>query len=69
MIDTMNPDLFLQPTPLINSDHPDIISKASELTQDFSKLEDKARAIFYFIRDKIPYEFRAQLAEDAYHAS
>lgn len=68
MIDTMDLD-FLKPTSLINSDHPDIISKAGELTKTFSKVEDKARALFYFIRDKIPYVFRAQKEEDAYRAS
>jgi transglutaminase-like putative cysteine protease len=60
---------YLQSTPLINSDHPDVKAKQSEITRNASNPEERARSIFYFIRDSIPYEFRAQLHENAYLAS
>lgn len=64
-----DPASYLQSTKLINSGHPHIIKKGIELTQDCSDPADRARAIFYFIRDDILYEFHAPLAEEAYRAS
>ena len=60
---------FLKPTRLINSDHPDILRKSDELTSHQERIEDKARSIFYFIRDEISYDFRATFNEDEYLAS
>jgi transglutaminase-like putative cysteine protease len=60
---------FLLPSKLINSDHPDIIRKAAELTAGVKRFEDKAKKIFYFIRDGIPYEFQAAFEEEEYLAS
>jgi len=60
---------FLIPTKCIESQHPTIIAKAKELTDENVTVEEKARSIFYFIRDKIRYEFRAKFHERAYLAS
>ncbi len=60
---------FLHPTELIDSDHPAIISKANEITGLKREPEDKAKAIFYFVRDYIRYIFRADLDEQKYKAS
>ena len=60
---------FLNPTKLIDSEHPAIIKKAGELTVGLDSAVDKARAIFYFIRDEIQYEFRAKFDEKEYFAS
>lgn len=60
---------FLIPTTFIESQHPAIITKAKELTDGPLTAEDKARNIFYFIRDEIRYEFRAKFKADKYLAS
>jgi len=60
---------FLQPTILINSQHPEIIDKANELITNIALPEEKAQRIFYFIRDDIRYEFRAKFEEEQYRAS
>lgn len=46
-----NFSVFLQPTDYINCDHPDIVSKATELTQNCKSDFDKVRALFEFVRD------------------
>ncbi|MBC8183461.1 transglutaminase domain-containing protein [candidate division KSB1 bacterium] len=65
----IKPDQYLHSTILINSDHPDIINKASELTQESDTPEEKARKLFYFIRDHIRYVFNADREKDQYSAS
>lgn len=60
---------YLAPTKLINSLHPEIIQKAGELTVGTISTEEKARRIFYFIRDEVRYVFRAQFEEEKYFAS
>ncbi len=60
---------FLTPTKLIDSSHPDILRKADELTSSTSQKEEMARHLFYFIRDEIPYEFKATFEEKEYVAS
>jgi transglutaminase-like putative cysteine protease len=46
-----NLSLFLQPTENVNSDHPNIMHKAEELTRDLQNDADKARLLFEFVRD------------------
>lgn len=48
----------------IDHDHPDIIKKAKELTDDIEDDWEKVIAIFEFIRDKIVYNF-APVIENA----
>ena len=60
---------FLKPTELINSDHPVIQAKAIELTTGLKSTEEKARRLFYFIRDEIRYVFRAGQKAEEYPAS
>ena len=60
---------FLLPSKLINFEHPDIIQKSTELTAGVNRIEDKAEKVFYFIRDRILYEFQAAFEEEAYLAS
>jgi transglutaminase-like putative cysteine protease len=43
--------IFLQATQYINSDHPDIVAKAAELTQECKTQEDEARVLYEFVRD------------------
>ncbi|UCE07643.1 MAG: transglutaminase family protein [bacterium] len=60
---------YLISTKLIESQHQLIVDKAKELTANAVKLEHKARNIFYFMRDKIRYEFRVKFKEEEYLAS
>ncbi len=60
---------YLKPTKLINYNHPEIIQKANELTVDFEKQEEKAQALFCFIRDEIRYVFHADREKEFYKAS
>jgi transglutaminase-like putative cysteine protease len=49
---------YLQPTYVINSDHDDIIRFAEEAVDGASDPIEKARRIFYQVRDKIVYDPR-----------
>ena len=60
---------YLLPSKLINSDHPSIVRKSEEITSGTVQVEDKARDIFYFIRDQICYDFNASFQEEDYYAS
>ena len=60
---------FVVPTKLIDSQNPAIIAKAGELTTNVVQVEDKAKYIFYFVRDNIHYNFRAKFDEEEYLAS
>jgi transglutaminase-like putative cysteine protease len=62
-------DKYLQATKLINSNHLEIVQKANELTSASDIAEEKARALFYFMRDQISYVFRADSDEKFYNAS
>lgn len=42
---------FLKPTQFIDSDNPEIISKANELTQNCKSDTEKVKALFEFVRD------------------
>lgn len=53
--DNVNLDDYLKPTKMCDSDNPIIIQKAHELTDSASTDKEKAKAIFYFIRDEIEF--------------
>ena len=46
---------FLKPTPAIDCDNPSIRQKALELTEGQEEAIDKAKGLFYFVRDEIKY--------------
>lgn len=46
---------YLKPTPIIDSDNESIREKAQELTQKHEDDIDKAKALFYFVRDEFKY--------------
>lgn len=48
-------DKYLKPTNLCDFDHPSIVSKAKELTQNTTLQKEMALNIFYFVRDEIRY--------------
>jgi transglutaminase-like putative cysteine protease len=46
---------YLKPTPVFDADSESIREKAREITQDYENDIEKAKALFYFVRDKIEY--------------
>ena len=62
-------DKYLQATKLINSNHFEIVQKTNELTSASDIPEEKARALFYFVRDQIRYVFHADSDEKFYDAA
>jgi len=50
-----NLDLYLKPTFAIDSDSEVVKEKATSLTEKYSSQKEKAKALFYFVRDEIKY--------------
>ena len=50
---SMNP--YLQPTFFMDWDHPDILTLSTSLTRGIDDEGEKARQLFYFVRDEIRY--------------
>lgn len=50
-----NLDLFLKPTFVIDSDSKTVKEKAALLTEKYNLQKEKARELFYFVRDEIKY--------------
>ena len=46
---------YLKPTPIIDCEHWTIREKADELTKSQKEVKEKARTLFYFVRDEIKY--------------
>lgn len=46
---------FLQPSTVVDCDHPAVKSKSTELVNNKNNAVDRAVALFYFVRDAIPY--------------
>lgn len=46
---------YLRPAPGIDSDNPDIERKAGELCGSLKDIADKAKSLFYWVRDEIRY--------------
>lgn len=48
-------DIYLRPTPIIDCDNVSITQKAQELVDGKQEIPDKAKGLFYFVRDEIKY--------------
>lgn len=46
---------YLKPTATFNCDNESIRQKAEDLTKDVEKVADKAKSLFYFVRDEIRF--------------
>ncbi len=46
---------YLKPTSIVNFDHPTVKNKAQEITIGQMETIEKARSLFYFVRDTIKY--------------
>jgi len=65
-----DPNDFLSPTEIIDSDTPSVRAKALELTRGLQTDREKAVALYYFVRDEIKHNAYAPLYElDRYKAS
>jgi len=60
---------YSQPTDLINADHPLIRKQVDALQHGAGCDEERARRLFYFIRDEIKYDFKPKLEASGYRAS
>lgn len=56
---------FLEPTFFIDCDNAIIREKSQELTANIDETLEKARSIFYFVRDKIRYNVYSTRSEDS----
>lgn len=63
-------DEYLRATPAIEVDHPRIRAKVAELLDDGMPAPDRARRLFAFVRDGIPYNlFMISMHPDDFRAS
>lgn len=53
----MDPGKYLIPSPIIDSDHPDVARAAGELARGSRSEEETARRCFEFVRDRIFHSF------------
>ncbi|MBN1574278.1 MAG: transglutaminase domain-containing protein [Deltaproteobacteria bacterium] len=53
--DMKDMEIYLKPTKVIDSDHPDVRGVALSLTKGLNTDPERAEKIFYFVRDKIRY--------------
>ena len=61
---------YLKSTPIIDSDNGSVINKAQELTKGLDGAIEKAKALFYFVRDKIRYNiYVPKYPADTFRAS
>jgi transglutaminase-like putative cysteine protease len=61
----VGPERCLGPTDVIESDDPEIREKAASLVAGLSTDGERARALFEFVRDSIPYDFTPTLRSRA----
>ena len=64
-----NLDLYLKPTFAIDSDSKAIKEKATMLTEKYNSQKEKAKELFYFVRDKIKYNPYPPHSIEGYRAS
>jgi transglutaminase-like putative cysteine protease len=53
---------YLEPTELIDADHPDVVAAAQRLTRDCTTEREKLERIYYFVRE-MPYDILASFRE------
>ena len=64
-----NLDLCLKPTFAVDSDSKVITEKATLLTKKYSSQKERAKELFYFVRDKIQYNPYPSFSIEDYRAS
>jgi len=53
---------YLEPTPIIDCDHPDVVAAARQLTEGCSGEAEKLRRIYYYVRE-LPYDILASFRD------
>ena len=64
-----NPDLCLKPTFVIDSDSEVVKERATRLTEKCSSQREKAKVLFYFVRDEVKYSPYPSHSVEDYRAS
>jgi transglutaminase-like putative cysteine protease len=64
-----NLDLYLEPTFVIDSDSGVVKEKATLLTEEYNSQREKAKELFYFVRDKVKYNPYPPHSVEGYRAS
>jgi len=64
-----NLDLYLKPTFVIDSDSEVVEEKAALLTEEYSSQKEKAKVLFYFVRDEVKYNPYPPHSIEGYRAS
>ena len=63
-------DEYVKATTAIEADHPAIRAKAADVTGEATADDEKARRLFYFVRDQIPYNlFMISMHPDDFRTS
>ncbi|MGD9117558.1 MAG: transglutaminase-like domain-containing protein [Dehalococcoidia bacterium] len=57
---------FLKPTNVIDSDHPTVREKSGELIEGKEDVIEKAKSLFYFVRDEIKYNIYVSKSRPEY---
>lgn len=61
---------YLKPTPTIDSDHPEVIAYAAEITRGLTTAREKAVALYYAVRDRVMYDMMIErLSPEVFKAS
>ncbi len=61
---------YLKPTPLIDCNSKTIKEKAQELTEGLENIAEKAKSLFYFVRDEVKYKpHLPKLVPESFQAS
>jgi len=55
---------YLEPTAIIDSDHPDVMAEAARLTRGCASEREKLERIYYFVRE-MPYDILAAFRDMA----
>ena len=64
-----NLDLYLEPTFVIDSDSEVVGEKATLLTEEYNSRKEKAKELFYFVRDEVKYNPYPSHSVEDYRAS
>ena len=59
-LETDDLDVYLRPTPVVDSDHPQVAARATDVTRSATNDVERAKALFEWVRDTIPHSWDIQ---------
>jgi transglutaminase-like putative cysteine protease len=59
-LETDDLDVYLRPTPVVDSDHPQVAARATDVTRSATNDVERAKALFEWVRDQIPHSYDIQ---------